>query len=261
MDTTVSSSGRKLTIRCCSGTNLSVVAIATYAAARIVLQLGGPARAGLAFALNPAIVIAVTLDTSDAMALGLLLLSIFAITRRRIRWAVIAGTVAALTKEPSLLALAGIALCAQGIDRRHRAALLGVPMLAVATWFAYVHWRLGTSAVQVTQFSAPFYGYYEAYKACWRPMGSWDNALLAVLLLPIAALVVVRFWRRGTLLLCAAVPFALMVPFLGAVVLNLSTDCLRAFAPAVSFLILDYYGERGSRRLTSRGAVPFPLTT
>jgi hypothetical protein len=230
-------------------TNLAVVALGGYAATRIVLELGGPARAGLAFALNPAIVSAVTFDTSDAMALGFLLVSVFAITRHRIRWAVAAGTIAALTKEPSLLALAGIALFARGIDRRDRAALLTVPVLAVTAWFAYVHWRLDTASVEVTQFSAPFYGYYEAVQLVWRPMGNWNDAILSLLLLPVAALVLVRFCRRHTLLMSAAMPFALMLPFLSVVVVDLSINSLRALAPAISFLILDCYGERSSNRM------------
>ncbi len=230
-------------------TNLAVLAVGGYSATRVALGLGGPARAGLAFALNPAIVSSVTFDTSDAMALGFLLVSIFAITRHRITWAVAAGTVAALTKEPSLLALAGIAVFARGIDRRARAALLVIPMLAVTAWFAYVHWRLGTSSLEVTQFSAPFYGYYYAFQRVWHPMGNWNDAILSLLLLPVAAFVLVRFCRRRTLLMSAAMPFALMLPFLSVVVLDLSINALRALAPAVSFLILDCYGERSSNRM------------
>jgi hypothetical protein len=227
-------------------TNLLMVAVGGYAATRIALELGAPHRAGLAFALNPAVFSAVWFDTSDAMALGFLLLAVFAISRNRLGWAVAAGTVAALTKEPSLLGLAGIAFFARGFDRRTRAAFLVIPTAAAAGWLVYVRSSLGWPE-QITQFSAPFYGYYDAYWRGWRPVGNWDDAILSTLLLPLAALVLVRFWRHRTLLLAAAVPFALMLPFLSAVVLDLSSNSLRAFAPALTFLILDYYAERGRR--------------
>jgi hypothetical protein len=89
-------------------------------------------------------------------------------------------------------------------------------------------------------------------------MGNWTDAILSLLLVPVAWLVLVRFWRRRTLLLSAAMPFALMLPFLSVVVLDLSINSLRALAPAVSFLILDYYGERSSARPTRRRDLPVP---
>jgi len=63
---------------------------------------------------------------------------------------------------------------------------------------------------------------------------------------PVAVVAIVRYCRRGTLLLAAALPFALMLPFLDGVVLSLSINSLRALAPALSFLIVDYYCDRGS---------------
>jgi hypothetical protein len=229
-------------------TNLMIVALGGYAASRIALTLGAPVRAGLAFALNPAVVVAVSYDTSDAMALAFLLLAVLAVGRHQLAWAAALGTVAVLTKESSLLALAGIAFFAPTIDHRSRAAVLIVPGAAAAGWFVYVHWRLGSSGVQLREFSAPFYGYYDAYRRGWYAIGNWEDAILAALLLPLAALTLGRFWGRPTLLLSAAVPYALMVPFLSADVLGLTNSSLRAFGPALTFLLLDYYGKRRSVR-------------
>jgi hypothetical protein len=156
---------------------------------------------------------------------------------------VLAGTVGVLTKEPTLLGLAGVALLAPAVGRRARVALVGVPGAAAAAWFVYAHWRLAWPSAGVQEFAAPFYGYYQAYTKGWRPVGNWADAIVAVLLIPLACAVLVRFYRRRSLLLAAAVPFAAMLPFLSAQVFDLADNSLRALGPAITLLALDLYAR------------------
>src|SRR5690242_10452638 len=69
-------------------TNVIGAGVGTWAAARIARNLGGPAWAGLAFALCPGAVIATVLDTADLVATAFLLLTVLAVQEKRWRWAV-----------------------------------------------------------------------------------------------------------------------------------------------------------------------------
>lgn len=222
-------------------TNLAMVLLGGYVAALIAFELRAPPRAALALALNPAVITAVILDTSDTMALAFLLLALYLLLRHRTGWAVAAGTVGVLAKEPTLLGLAGVALLAPVLDRRTRVALVGIPGAAAGAWFLYAHWRLGWPSAGIQEFAAPFYGYYEAFMKGWRPIGNWADAIVAVLLIPLAWVVLARFRRRPSLLLAAAVPFAAMLPFLSGQVFDLADNSLRALGPAITLLALDFY--------------------
>ena len=231
-------------------TNLAVVFAGGIVAYFLAAALRAPPRATIAFALCPGVVTATVMDGSDALALAALLAAVLAVVHGRTAWALAAGAAAVLAKEPSLLGLAGIAFLAPDVRNRTRFALVAVPAAAAAAWALYVRVQFGWPPSGVQEFAAPFYGYVDAYRRGWRPVGNWGDALVAVALVPFAVAVVVRWWRRRNILLAAAVPFAAMVPLLSAQVLDLLQNSLRAVAPAITLLWLDVYA-RGPRATPS----------
>jgi len=56
----------------------------------------------------------------------------------------------------------------------------------------------------------------------------------------------VRWWRRRTILLHAALPFALLVPFFTLQVLDILLNSVRAVGPAIAFVWIDFYVRRPS---------------
>jgi hypothetical protein len=209
---------------------------------------GAPLRASLGFALCPGVVVATLFDIADGLAVAALLATLVGVQRGRTGLAVSAAAIAVLAKEPMLLGIAGVAALAPAIERRTRVLLALVPATVVIGWGLYARWRLGWLPTGVVEFDLPFGGYVEAWRRGWSPVGNWADAVCAFALLPIAILGT-RWWiARRSLLLAAAMPFLWLVPFLGAPVLDLSVNSLRAIAPAVTLLVIDGYAAYAAPR-------------
>jgi hypothetical protein len=233
------------------GTNLVLVGAGAFVAALLALEVGGPARAALGFIFCPAVVISGIGDLSDTMAVGALLLCLLLLLRGRRGWAYAAGAVAVLAKEPMLLGLVGVALLWPRLTRRQRLLLVGIPGAVAAAWAVYVRWRLGWPATSIEEFTAPFYGYVDAWRRGWSVAHNWTDAAGAFALIPFAVVTVVRWSRRRrSLLLDAALPFALLVPFFSAQVLDILLNSVRAVGPAVPLVWIDFYVRdvTGARR-------------
>ena len=112
--------------------NLVVIGVGTAWATRLALVAGAPAKAGLAFALNPLVAISLVMDFADAMALTGLVAVALAVHQRRWGWAVAAGVGAVLAKDVSGIALAALVLLwpLAGVARR-RWTLVVVPGAAL----------------------------------------------------------------------------------------------------------------------------------
>ncbi len=220
--------------------NLIAVALGTYATSRLAMAVGAPSVAGLMFALNPAVVVAVVADVADAVALAALVFAVLLAMRGRWRLAIVAGVAAALSKEVMILGLVGVALAAKGGDRRARALLVAVPSIVTLLWAGYTRWRLGWPPTSVQEITLPLSGYVDAWRHDWLPVGNWYDAVVAFALLPAAVVVVWRWWWRRSLLMAAAVPFALLVPLMTAQVLNVSINSLRVFGPVLIFVAIDW---------------------
>jgi hypothetical protein len=225
--------------------NLVVVGLGTLWATRLALEAGAPEKAGLAFALNPLVAISLVMDFADAIALAGLVAVALAVRQRRWGWAVVAGVGAVLAKDVSGAALASLVLLwpLAGVARR-RWSLVVVPAVAALGWAIYVRWRLGWPSSQIEEFTpVPLWGYLDAYRRGWSQAGNWGDAIFAVLLVFGAAFVVVRWWRRRSIELTMALPFALLVPFLSATVTDLTINSFRVLAPALTFVVIDGYAE------------------
>jgi hypothetical protein len=230
--------------------NLAVVAIGTLLSSRLSVLLGAPPWVGLAFGLNPLVLFATTLDLSDALALASLVGVALAIRRRRPGVGVAWGVLAALSREASILAAIAMAVLGRQLSTRARVAIAAGPIAAAGMWGLYVRARLppdraGFAEVVVV----PFKGFVDAVNDFWRPRGGWEDAVVAALVVGVAVWVILRWARRRTLEMYAALPSALLVPFLGAPVVFVSFGIMKAIGPALTFAALDVYAERAHQQI------------
>lgn len=122
---------------------------------------GGPRWLPLLAALNPGVIISLTLSLSDAFGSGLALMSVALATRRRWAAAIAFAVLAALTRET--LVIVGLALAfTPGMPRPWRAAAAIVPGVAVAGWMLWLAGQLPGSTLDgsAKQMALPFTGYF-----------------------------------------------------------------------------------------------------
>jgi intracellular septation protein A len=96
----------------------------------------------------------------------------------------------------------------------------------------------------------PLWGYVDAYQRGWSQHGNWGDAVFALVLLAGAVCVIARWWRRRTVEMTLALPFAVLVPFLTATVINLGINSFRVLAPALTFVVIDWYAENQRQAAT-----------
>lgn len=218
-------------------TNLIAVGIGTFLTGSLASRLGGSGKVGYAFAANPLVWLALLFDFSDAVALVGLMGAVWALRRRQVGLAGAFGVLAALAKESSLLGMASVALLTRGLSLRERAVLVGPGAVSGALWRLYVINQPGFEAgAQVQEFAlAPFSGFVGAWRDGWSPTGEWVAAAMSLSLIPLAAIVLIAWLRRrDSIELCAALPYALFVPFLSAQVLDIPVNSMRAIGPALT---------------------------
>jgi hypothetical protein len=221
-------------------TNVLAAGVGTWAAARIARNWGGPGWAGLTVALCPGIAVATLFDTIDVLAIAFLLLALLGIQEGRWAGAIVAASAAVLTKEVFVLGIVGLAVFARSMPLRRRVQLILAPSAAFAGWALYVRARLGAAGSGTGQdLTAPLSGYF---RLLFRH-GLWAtdrvSQELAALVLILALGTLVAWWRRRSMVLSAAAPFALLTLFLGPWVLGLLQNSLRVVAPLLTLVALD----------------------
>jgi hypothetical protein len=240
-------------------TNLLVVGIGTYFSCLLALHLRAPPMASVFFAASPVVAVAVLLDLGDAMSLAALVASIYLFVRGRLGWAIAAGVVAVLAKQPALLGIVAVAAASPMVARRLRIIYVAVPAAALVAWTVYVAIRLGGPGESLIGFTLPFLGYARVIPQ-WAKYHSWLDAAVAVALLPAAGVVMVRWWQKRSLLLAAALPFAVIVPFLSSPVLYAAINSLRAFGPAITFFGIDLFaGDKVREAVDTRTGSADPV--
>jgi len=193
--------------------NLAVVIAITMAFAAYARRRGWSGWWALGVGLLPGLQFATMGDMSDALAVACMLGGLMAWERRR-RWTA-AGllAVAALAREPMLLAVAALAIdagarwwsCRREPGALRRAVAAAWPALALPTvlflgWQAYVHVRHGTgTSAPGTAFQAPLVGLADEFGRSLRGTAtissSWDLAYLAAIVAGIG--VAFAHVRRG----------------------------------------------------------------
>jgi hypothetical protein len=220
-------------------TNIAAIGLGTYVVGLWSAERGGPGRLGFVFAFNPLSLYSLVFDLGDAVALAGLVAAVYLFSRHRTWLMVIAACVGALAKEPTLAGLAAVALLAEGRSIKDRSLLLVPAAAAVGAWRLYILSRPGLgSDPQVEEFTrVPFSGFIDSWRLGWWPEGRWPQASLSLGLLAVA-LACIALWLRNPrrLELAAALPFALITPFLSAQVVSLWHNTVRAVGPALLFL-------------------------
>lgn len=240
--------------------NLAVIGAGGYLTTRLALEVGAPTRAGWAFAANPLVLLSFVMDFADALALALLVAVVLALRRGRTAWSVAAAVATVLAKEIGLAAVAVLTVAPPSwggctLTRRDRAALLGLPTLAVVAWGAYARWRLGWPPGDVQELVVvPFAGFVDSWRRGWSWAGNWGDAFGAALVVLAAVVVAWRWWRRRSPELLAALPFALLVPFMSIYVVNLLVNLVRVIGPALTLVVIDWYAVTPSTTGRSRPA-------
>lgn len=125
--------------------SLAGMAAAAGAASLLAGSFGLTPWLGLTVAVNPGLLYAVTSDTSEAFAVGLLGIGLLAWLHDRVALAGAAFVALCLTKEPFVVVPIGLGvweLLRSGVGWR-RSAWLAAGPVALAAWFAYLRLTLG----------------------------------------------------------------------------------------------------------------------
>ena len=170
--------------------NLAAAAIGPWAFAVLARRLGCSPWLGLGAALNPGIIYAVTVDTSEALSAAVLALGLLAyLGRRWLRAAALLGYLP-LIKEPFVLvpfslgawevveALRG----RRAPDWRRRAATLAPAVIPFALWQTYLRLQFGVWSFSggTGNFTVPFEGWIMTLQraAMMGSRGSFDQMQL-----------------------------------------------------------------------------------
>jgi hypothetical protein len=156
--------------------------LATSAMADLAGTMGLPKWIVAGVLANPGAWLAVRVVTPDALALGLVISALAAYAKGNRRSTIVLLTLAALTKDQSLVA--AIALAADQLRmRRYRQAafLVTVPTLALGIWSAAVSQLVGDGFTPRGNLDLPFVGMFESFGA-WQYAPGPDVALGALMI-------------------------------------------------------------------------------
>jgi hypothetical protein len=163
--------------------NLLAIGAGAVALARIAQQLRAPPMVGLIIGASPAMIESLQGSLGDALAFSLALWGV-ALWRRHLGWAVLLFTLAALSRETTLV----VALACFVVGDRREKVRLVIPFAAAAAWsLAIIAWLpLPATAAETTfidevtkQLGWPFVG--------WVHLGLTDVGTLTALVLLIGA--------------------------------------------------------------------------
>lgn len=233
---------------------LLAILIAGVAASLLAASLGWTPWGGLAVALNPGLLFAVNVDTTEPLGAALLLVGLLAYLRDRRVLALAMFAALGFVKEP--LVLVPIAIAGWDVWRRRSPPLLAAAVVPVAAWWLYLRIHLGAFPFgQGTQrLTAPFLGWARALTAAaaqsWDP--GVDTAQLgqaAIPLILVAGLLILVAGIRA-LRLVTAVDVALLV--LGALYACGSTNAFQypkdlIREPALVLLLVPFVLARVGR--------------
>lgn len=140
------------------------VLLGSYSTSRLAVRLGGPAWAGLLFAVLPGSWYSLRVTVADALGLALAMAAVALSASGRTGRAVVAGVAAVLAKEVTVLVLGGWWLARR---TRGRFALVAVPTAAAAAWYLVLRRVIPGDEAGVTELAAPFTGWVDAVGDRW----------------------------------------------------------------------------------------------
>lgn len=239
-------------------TNVVVVGAGTVVTGALAAaRRAPPVPVAYAFVANPLVWLSVLFDLADALALCGVVAALVMARRGRTGWLAGASVVAALAKETSLLGLGAAALLARGLPVRTRLAMFVPGAVAAGAWRLYVSTRdgFGVGGGVKELRGAPFSGYVEVWSHGLPDAEDWVYLVITLALLGFAAWVLLLWWRdRRDLLLCTALPFAAIMPFLAAVVIDVPINSVRVIGPALTLVAVYRASANAAARRRVAGA-------
>jgi len=218
--------------------NVLAMGTGTAFTALVAIEMGLSRWFGLAFLLNPGLIVVLFIDGAGILAFAGLMAAVYFVLKDRLWPAAGFLTIAVLSRETMLIGAAGLALFVLWKQRRVP-WILAYPVVAVGVWWLYVHWRLQEGLAQDTQaLGLPFVGFFEAFGRWLDTPGSTIDLLIGTILIVISLAVLVRSVRSPTALGWAVGGFALLGIMLSEPVWFRYFDSSRALAPVLTAYLL-----------------------
>jgi hypothetical protein len=218
--------------------NVLAMAIGTVYTGLLANKMGLSVMFGLAFLLNPGMIVDLSIDGGGVLALAGVMAGVYYAVSERWLAAAVALSIAALSRETMLISVVGLSLFAF-YKKRRIPWQYALPFVSVAAWWLYVHWRLEDGLAQDTQaLGAPFVGFAHAFQGWLATPDSAVDLLVGCVLLAVALMVVVRSVRTPVVLGWAVAGFALLGIMLSEPVWERWFDSSRALAPVLTGYIL-----------------------
>jgi hypothetical protein len=233
--------------------NLIALGIGTWLTGILAQQLGISAWFGLAFLLNPGVLVSAFIDTADLLALVFMLAGALYVLRERTVLAVSFLTLSALSRETMILATIG-AIAYLWHTRRRVPVAYAIPFVATAAWWVYVRVRLGglESGLQDTQaLGLPFKGFYEALQTWLSTPGAEVDMMMGILLMVTSILVALRALKNRSLLGLMTAGFGLIAVLMVEAVWRFYFDASRALIPVVTVYVLTVAASRQDLKIRS----------
>lgn len=229
-----------------SFTILSVVSVFVGAMifGAVIVRWGGTPKTALLYPLLPGVLMTLRWGLADTVALVFLLGALLFATRHKLGLAVAMATAACLTRETSIITVAGLSLWVlfdrlepEKLQWRKAAALLLIPITTIGMWWMYLKATVEASAQQVREIVPPFSGMIEAINH-WQQDGNFGLALFSWVL---GAGLAVWAFKRGRFdhpLSWVVIFNAVFVFFLEWQVIGLSSNSTRVLMPLMAFSII-----------------------
>jgi len=218
--------------------NIVAMAVGTVYTGLMAARMGLSAWFGLAFLLNPGLIVDLGIDGAGIVALAAMMAAVYYVLGDAILPAAVALSVASLARETMLIAVAGLAAF-YWYKKRQITWPLMLPVVAVGAWWGYVHWRLDDGLAQDTQaLDWPFVGFIDAFEGWMNTPGSSIDLAVGGVLLLVSAVVLIRTIRTPTALGWAVGGFAFLGLIMSEPVWENWFDSARALAPVLTGYII-----------------------
>lgn len=232
--------------------NVVAVGIGTWLTARLAIDMGLRPLFGLAFALNPGILVSATIDTAEVVAMMFFVGSALLLFRKHYLGAAVLITCSALSRETMLLGALGAAMYYWRNEKRIP-FVFSLPFVAVAAWWVYLRAVIGDlgSELQDTRaIGLPFNGFVEAISS-WLTHGLALDLVMGVVLMGASLVILWKTLRRPSALGYMTAGFALIAILMVEGVWLRYFDASRALAPVITTYILLAPSYRSSHRSSS----------
>jgi len=200
----------------------------------VAQRLGLSTWFGLAFLLNPGLLVALNIDGANIVAMAGLMAGVYYVMEDRLLAASLAMTASVLARETMLIAVLGLALFWYFRKRRYPWSMLIPPGAAVA-WWVFVHWRLDDGLAQDTKaVGLPMVGFVHAFRHWAQSSGATVDLLMGSVLLVVSLAILIRAFRTPTALGWGVAGFAVLAPLISEPVWLRYFDSTRALAPVLT---------------------------